>query len=310
MRSLHSLYLSRRDLLAQRLANAVNPKEYLNTLDAFLMDLTDLKGEYIQGLTPTEVRFSLAVVNSIRAIFRSVAAVMPEAIKVIDEQQDASSDRLRENSRFPTLSAITGVGTAGIIGGAVSFVPVAIPAAIITGLLASAAAQSLIAAQARSATGTHERPCSVPSAVVAEPFKYSENFLEGIFRTVDELVAECGRLEQASRPKVVPPKIEDHPGVLSLFQELLGWYGRKQADLQDDSFYPLRLRIEESLPDLLARYDLEVRAYNEDYPDDPAFESEEDVGSQDLKKPRTINPAFVRGDKVICKGRVVLPKSN
>lgn len=312
MENLQNYYRSHKAAISEALSNSKSPQQFFRRIEAFIADASGVDSEYVRNLTPSQARLALTFLGSLRELFRTIAASFTLPSDMDAERQHVVDDEGNHRGfRLPSVDALTGIGAAGLIGGVLVHPMVAIPAALAAGLAASTATHFLTPSE-RPQPRRKPSPPSAADVAAAFPFKQAipVDFLEEMFIAVDDMVAEHGRLEQAARPKEVAARIEDHPVVLALFQDLLGWYARKQSDLQNDSFYPLRLRFEETLPDLLSRYSLSIHPYDSAAPgmDATVFDFEEEVGDQKLQSAQMIQPALMRGDDVVMKGRVILPK--
>lgn len=314
MVNLQSYYLSHKADLSQALSNSVSPQELFRKVELFFADLTDVNGEYVRSLTPSQARLALTVLGSLRNVFATIAESFAQLGKIgIEREVVGDSDHSQRAFRMPSVDALTGIGTAAVIGGFFPNPALGIPLAIGAGL-GAAAAMNMLAPSERLQTGQADAAMREEAAPDMPAVKQaiSLDFLEESLKAVDTLVANHGRLEKAARPIEVPARIEDHPAVLAFFQDLLGWYARKQSDLHDESFYPLRLRLEETLPDLLSLYGIRIRNYDPSASgmDAAMFDFEEEVGSRKLQTPQAVQPALVRDDEVITKGRVICPKGS
>jgi hypothetical protein len=312
MATAQSYYLSHKATLSEKLENCASFKECCEIIETFILDLTDISGEYVRNLSPSQARLALTLLGTLRSVLRAIAASLPPSGYDSEPEIAVPTGGSRHVSPKLPLDALTGIGAAGVVGGSIAVPVLSIPLAIAVGLAASAATHSLVSSGNRhSSESDAPRPLPATLRSPTLPPALWTDFLEEALKATDDMVAEHGKLELEARPKKVTPRIEDHPGVLSFLQDLLGWYARRQSDLQDETFYPLRLHLEETLPDLLSRYSLSIRSYDPhtQETDTEIFDFEEEIGPQKLQSPQMIQPALLRNDQVVRKGRVILPKS-
>ena len=309
MATLRSHYQSHRATILAGLSSSESPRQFVERLESVVAEAAQLENDFVQGLTPTQARVVMDFLTSVREILTAVATTLPPppvSQSEVDRHQLPPQGPPRPHLRDSVVVAATTV-TGSVIAGSVGAA---------AGAGVGLATNYFLSKQFESpeqATRTAAPP-SPESTREAMHIKraMSVDFLDDLCHAVDGAVTELGRLEEAARPRAVAPRIEDHRDVLTLFQDLLGWYGRNQSALQGAEFFPLRLRMEETLPDVLSGYDITVCSYDPKSPkqDTTGFDIEQQAGGSALDAPQTIRPALLRGTDVVMRGRVILPQGN
>jgi hypothetical protein len=327
MTSLVEYHEQHRSSLRARLGAAQTTDELLECIRDYLANLSDLSGEYVSGLTRSQARVALAVLGLMRHNLGAVSASAKQSITV--SSAPARSPARKEGWRWKSMSAhhagrpkpvspllnadtLAGIGTAGLIAGILTNPFVAAVAGIVCGLGAAVATHGIAHSHgAGNGTATDVGYLSKLPASTEPPSDIDviESSLSETFKTLDTMLEEYDRLEEAARPRPVTPRLEDHPRILEFLQDLLGWYARKKDAIPEEALKTLRARLEEQLPDLLSEYRIQIKPFDPGSRerDIAAFDFEPSVGDQKLQTPQVVRPAFMKDSVLLLKGRVVEP---
>lgn len=349
MTSLVQYHEQHKGALREQLGAAQTPGELFKAVQDYLSKLTDLSGEYVSGLTRSQARVALAVLGLVQRNLDAVSSgvkppvaasppvrLLAPAVTAESKSKAKSAyhaHRPEPSPLLPSVGAIAGIGTAGVIAGIISNPFLAAAVGIACGLGAAAITQGIAhtqeggngaveeamditqgvahtpegdngaAAQAMDLTSPARAP--IPPAAV----DLIEGSLAETFKTLDTMLDEYAQLEEAARPRPVTPQLEDHQRILEFLQDLLGWYARKKDSIPDDALQALRVRLEEQLPDLLSEYRIQIKPFDlgSGERDLAAFDFEQAVEGQKFQTPQVVRPAFVKDSAVLLKGRVVKP---
>jgi len=315
--TLRSYYQSQRDTIRKDLSSSESPQQFVKQLESVVAGAAQLENDFVQGLTPTQARVVMDFLTSVREVLTAVATTLTPPLVTqseVDRRQVAPQD-----PPDPHILESAVVAAAAVVGTiAAPHLGAASPVGAAVGAGLGLATNRLLPKRTASPEqATSAQTATSPSAESAREAMHIEramsvDFLDDLCQAVDMAVTELGRLEEAARPRAAVPRIEDHRDVLTLFQDLLGWYGRNQSALQGAEFFPLRVRMEETLPDVLSGYDITVCSYDPkaSKQDTTSFDVEQQVGGSALDAPQTIRPALLRGADVVMRGRAVLPQKN
>jgi len=308
-------YSQNKETLRAQLKRAKTPKESIEIIQEYLSKLTDLNGDYISGLTRSQARIALDVLGLFQYTIEKVASSMDHPI--IPPLQPPTTRRAEQPGSVasfkPSSETLVGIGAASLIGGVLTGPLIAVTLALTAGFGAAVVTHGFTR-EPKGMSNSHTEPSS-PSQSLEDSFPDYDlafGFLEELFKTVDTMVEEYGRLEESARPRPVEPKLDDHRGVLEFIQDLLGWYERKQGDIPKDALQPLKMRLKDHLPDLLSEYDIQIKYYDPEttLQDAAYFDFEKEVGAQKLQSPLMVRPALLKGAELLLKGRVIEPTTS
>ena len=298
-----------KETLQSQLKMVKTPKESITIIQEYLSTLTDLKGDYMSGLTRSQARIALDVLGFFQYTYEKVISSIDYTISPLQPPTSRQVERPGSVASFPRSETLAGIGTASLIGGVLTGPLIAVTLALTAGFGAAVVTHGFTR-QPKGIGNSHTDTLTTRSLEDSPPdHNLILGFLEELFKTVDTLVEEYGRLEEAARPRTVEPKLDDHRKVLEFIQDLVGWYARKREDIPKDALQPLTMRLEEHLPDLLSEYNIQIRYYDPKTTeqDVASFDFEKEVGAQKLQSPMMMRPALFKGEELLLKGRVIEP---
>ena len=295
MKTLIQFYNKDKEKLGENLRNFKNPKESLKIIQDYIYTLTDIKGEYMQGLTLSQARIVLDLLGYFMYICDKVylnmgesAFIQSEEIKVKEHKDDLFDSK-----------TIVGIGTASIVSSMLTGTLPSIIFGLITGLGASAAIKKI--------NKGNEKTEIIKVADVPPDYKLSLEFLEALLKNIDNLIEHYGSPKDMAQPILEKPKLDDHMKILEFIQDIHGWYMRKKNYIPEDIQEQLKLRMEEHLPNLLSEYDIQIKYY--DSTNSNEFHFEKEVGEQKLQSSLNVYPALLKNGEILLMGRVIEPKN-
>ncbi len=304
---LYDLYMQDQNSLIKELQNTSTSQEVIRVIHEYLEKVTDQNGEYISGLTRSQAQVALSILGIYQQHFRKLLNTFEPMTNIRSDQHAPSSQsHVKIEEVEAAIAGIIGVGTFASI---LNPLLLTIPIGAIMGVVA-VKIKNNIQASANSSNQTANEPSISSQHIDYNPFMAD---LADIFKTVDKVVKKFGELEDAARPRhVEKPKLEDHTQFLEFIQDILGWYQRNKGNLPKSAQRRLDLRLEDQLPDLFSKYNIQISYYNPENNerDDVLFDYEEEVGKPRLSAPIMNRPALSKEGKVLLRGRVTKPQQS
>lgn len=305
MKTLNGLYLQNLPEFQRKLEFAVTVSEISEVVQDELRRLADTDGEYIGNLTKSQARIALSMLEAFRLSFSMLAKNQPQANDSTDK-----ATAPKEHSHDDQTNSLDGVW-GGFAGGAVG-------GSILGGPFGGAVGAALGAFVATVLTKSKElsKP-SQDSEISKSPTKTQDvrepdptldkgellSYLEQTFDVIDYTVAEYGRL---SEPEIPKPKLEDHPEVLEFMQDFMGEV--QSFGTQLPPIFQLRLK---EVSSILRKYGIRSQVYQDGAADpvNEVFDFEPSLDAN-LQNYVMVKPAFIKGDSLLLRGRVIEPNSS
>jgi len=307
-------YSQSKETFRAQLEAAETPEKFIKIIQEYLSKLTDLNGDYISGLTRSQARIALEVLGLFQYTIEKVASSMNRpTITPLQPPTTRHAEQPGSVTSFPRSETFAGIGVASAIGGVLTGPLIAVTLALIGGFGAAVVSHGFTREPKGMSNSHTEIPSPSRSLEDQLPdYDLAFGFLEELFKTVDTMVEECGRFEEAARPRPVEPKLDDHRRVSEFIQDLLCWYERKQRDILKDALQPLKMRLKDHLPDLVSEYNIQIKYYDPEttMQDAAYFDFEKEVGAQKLQSPLMVRPALLKEEELLLKGRVIEPTSS
>jgi uncharacterized membrane protein len=305
MKKLNDFYKQNLPVLQKQLESAVTISEVAGVVEDELRRLADTNGEYIGDLTKAQARIALSMLEAFRLSFSILAK---NQTQLNDSTHDSTAPK--EHSHDDQTNSLDGA-LGGFAGGAVG-------GAIIGGPVGGAVGAVLGAFVAT--VFTKSRQLSKPSQdieVTKTPAKSHNiqepdatldkgellSYLEQIFDMVDYTVAEYSRLSEPEIPKL---KLENHPEVLEFMQDFMGEV--QGFGTQLPPIFQLRLK---ELSSILRKYGIRSQVYQDVAADavNELFDFEPSLDAS-LQNYVMVKPAFIKGDSILLRGRIIEPNSS
>lgn len=292
MTTLVAIYQERKNNLKTKLENAKTTKEVVEILKDEITWLRDIEGEYIRELTPSQARLALERLEEL-----SLSLNMLTAVKVLESP--ASKPNPSESKSKNSANIIQGT----LIGSAVGVFTSGALGLLIGGGVG--AVTSIVAAELISKEQNQDK---VVTPVASEENKLEVDvdvflsYFSQAFESIDNAVVADGNKQKKPIPKNT---LEEHSDVLQFLQDLIGETLDEQAGIS-----PLMRRQIERISTILKPYDIEVLVYQPNTEQlrnaFPFFEFEPSL-DPNLQEYVILKPAFVKGDEVLLRGRVIEP---
>ena len=267
-----------------------------------LKRLSDIDGEYIGSLNKPQARVALSMIEAFRHSFSMLATVQTHA---------ANSTKNMTNTKghinYSKVSSIDGA-LGGLVGGALG--------GAMTGIMTGGAIGAVLGAMvATAASKTTElfkpnnnnrnvKPPTSSSEINATPVTMNKtellDYLEQSFNVIDYTVAEYRRL---SEPVESKPKLEDHPEVMEFMQNLMG-----ETLMLETQLPPIFVSRIKELSSILRMYEIRSQSYQDkDSETTKELFNFEPSLDPNLQNYVTAKPAFIKGDEILLRGRVIEP---
>ncbi|MUG99071.1 hypothetical protein F7734_44990 [Scytonema sp. UIC 10036] len=296
MTNLVNYYQEIKNHLHSQLKAARTTQVVARILQNEIQKIEDLNGEYINGLTPSQARLAIEQLNALSLSLSNLMIIkLSEPHPPKHKPEKLTSKSQRDIAKDLLKGALIG-GTAGLT------------TAGLPGILLGSGVGALTNTFAKAFIPEVEDKDRVVTQVAPEKGELEIDVdtllsnLQQSLERIDREVANC--LEVHPKP-TSKPEIEEYLDVLESLQDLIG-----QALEEEDKLSPLMHKQIKRLTALLKNYGIEVRVYK---PDSEAsrnaeyfFEIEPSLepSQQDYI---TVKPAFVKGDELVLRGRIIAP---
>jgi hypothetical protein len=295
MTTLVAIYQERKNNLKTQLENAKDTKQVVEILKDEITWLRDMEGEYIRELTPSQAQLASARLEEL-----SLSLDMLTAVKVLKSPASKlnPSESKSKNSANIIQSTIIGSAVGVFTGGPL-------------GLLIGGAIGAVTSIVATELISEERNKDEVVTSVASEENKLKIDvdlflsYFNQALGSIDDAVESDGNKQKKLTSKNT---LEEYSYVLQLLQDLIG----ESLDVQTE-ISPLMRKQIERISTILKSYDIEVRLYQPNTEESknafPFFELEPSL-NPNLQEYVTLKPAFVKGDQVLLRGRVIEPVSS
>ena len=302
MKTLKDCYKQKLPDFQKRVESATTISELSEIVQDRLTQLGDIDGEYIGSLTQSQARIALSMLEAFRLSFSMLAKnqtqvnvspeVTPEPHESIDDEQNKLFDGVWGGLAG---GALGGTIAGGIFGGSLG--------AVLGAFVSTVFMKSRQLNNPSPENQPHEfqaKPVETEQAVTHVDKEELLVYLEQTLDVIDQTVAEYGRL---SEPVIQEPKLEDHPEVLEFLQNFIGETEKFETQLPEI----FRLRQQE-LSSILRKYGISHQAYQDKASDEvyELFDFEPSIDTN-LQNHVMVKPAFLKGDRILLRGRVIEP---
>ena len=305
MKTLMDHYHEGVDRLQGQLKEAETTEQAVSIVQDELRKLADIDGAYMQSLTVPEARISQAMLSTLRLCLNTLTSIRLQALHP-DQYSSTQPEPISESSRETSMlgEVVSGALGAGITGAVTGG-----PLGLGLGLVVGGAVGGGVARFSKGAD-------TLVSQVRSEEPKLGlgvdvDAFLGQLVQALEKVDVTVSRyrVEEEEDARQKKPKLEDHPEVLEFLQNLMG------DALDEDTPLPRTIKMRNrEIPRILRHYGIQAEVYQPDGEQTSAvdayskFEFEPSL-DPDSEKYVILKPAFVKGDRVILRGRVIEPAS-
>lgn len=295
MATLVAIYQERKNNLKTQVENAKTTKQVVEILKDEITWLRNIEGKYIRELTPSQAQFALEKLEEL-----NISLNILTAVKVLESPASKLNPSESKSKNYANIIQGTLIGsTVGVfIGDKLGF--------LIGGGIG--AVISIIAAEL---IPKKENKDKVVTPIASEKNEFEVDvdvvlsYLNQVFKTIDDaVVADKNEQDKPSLKNT----LEEHSNLLQFLQDLIGETFDRKAEIS-----PLMRKQIERISTILKSYDIEVQVYQPNTEQSnkawPLFELEPSLDAN-LQEYVTLKPAFVKGDQVLLRGRVIKPISS
>lgn len=280
--------------LKEELVKATTLSELADILHRELAFYADIKGNYINSLTPSQAKVALALL----AILRESHDTLGDTTVAFRNSYPQNRSSFKRGSQLGTIqnTVVTtiGAGVGAFLGVIES------PIAAIIGAAIGSSTAKLIYDLIQENSGSSEKT-QQPSPISLE-LNTNAILLKivSLFKRIDKLV-----LEQESIPEKNTPQLdEEYKDILEFLQELMGEAIAKESLL----LLPRMQKIMKGrIPTILRHHNIEILIYQGNTKEfdnfDDYFEFEQSL-EPDFHESITLKPAFIKNKSVVLKGLV------
>jgi hypothetical protein len=299
---IESFNYNRQDALKKKLTAINSLQEVADILREELTFYADIEGDYINSLTPSQVKTALALLAILRDSHDTLGdSVRLDTCHLHDEQSSKHSSESAALQNTVVITVAAGVGAGfGSFGGPIG--------GFIGAVVASASAKLINDSfQGNSKYSRAKQQQKNQFQLEIEIDKLISELIN-LFKKIDQLVLD--------KESVSQPKLEEKKPQLTDFAEFIGFIqklaGQRYSGLSDD----LDFAMQEELPSLLRRYGIEIdelsseKLSNLENLSRELYHSYNIETSSKLSEPILETPAIFKDEQIFLKGKIRIPSQS
>ena len=301
---IESFNYNRQDALKKKLTDVNSLQEVADILREELTFYADIEGDYINSLTPSQVKTALALLAILRDSHDTLGdSVRLNTYHLHDEQSSKHSSKSADLQNTVVITVAAGVGAGfGSFGGPIG--------GFLGAVVASASAKLIndsFQGNSKHSKAKQQQKNQLEIEIEIEIDKLISELIN-LFKKIDQLVLD--------KESVSQQKLEEKKPQLTDFAEFIGFIqklaGQRYSGLSDD----LDFAMQEELPSLLRRYGIEIdelsseKLSNLENLSRELYHSYNIETSSKLSEPILETPAIFKDEQIFLKGKILIPSQS